>query len=65
MRFRATATRSRSSSGKTFIPTSFAFNGEVLVAAKQGPLPQDQVICTETLLDSMLTLTGFFVPATG
>ena len=27
--------------GKTFVPTSFAFNGTVL-AAKQGPLPQDQ-----------------------
>ena len=50
--------------GKTFVPTSFAFNGAVL-AAKQGPLPQDQVTCTETLPDGTLAVTGFFVPPTG
>ena len=50
--------------GKTFVPTSFAFNGTVL-AAKQGPLPQAQITCTETLSDGTLTLTGFFVPPVG
>jgi hypothetical protein len=50
--------------GKTFVPTSFAFNGTVL-AAKQGPLPQEQVTCMETLPDGKLAVTGFFVPPIG
>jgi hypothetical protein len=50
--------------GKTFVPTSFTFNG-TLLAAKRGPLPQTQVTCTETLPDGTLTLTGYFVPPTG
>jgi hypothetical protein len=50
--------------GRTFVPTSFAFDGIVL-AAKEGPLPQDQVACMETLPEGTLTITGFFVPPTG
>jgi hypothetical protein len=46
------------------VPTSFTFNG-TLLAAKQGPLPQTQVTCTETLPGGTLTLTGYFVPHTG
>ena len=50
--------------GKTFVPTSFAFDG-TLLGAKQGPLPQEQVTCMETLPDGKLAVTGFFVPPTG
>jgi hypothetical protein len=50
--------------GKTFVPTSFAFDG-TLLGAKQGPLPQEQVTCTEAFQGGTLTLTGYFVPPTG
>jgi hypothetical protein len=50
--------------GKIFVPTSFAFDG-TLLGAKPGPLPQDQVTCTEAFQGGTLTLTGFFVPPTG
>jgi hypothetical protein len=50
--------------GKTFVPTSFTFDG-ILLGAKQGPFPLEQVTCTETFQGGTLTLTGFFVPPTG
>jgi hypothetical protein len=50
--------------GETFVPTSFTFDG-TLLGAKQGPLPQEQVTCTEPFQGGTLTLTGYFVPPTG